>query len=151
MKILFLDIDGVVNCATTPQRHRGFIGIDPYMAHLVRMIVEQTDCQVVLSSSWRHFPDGRSEVERQVCPILDITPTSSSGFRGDEIRAWLNGHPEVERYAIVDDDEDMLPGQMGCLFKTNWKEGITAKIASYITGYLNHGCWYEQTPAKTQL
>jgi len=130
MKILFLDIDGVVNCATTSQRHRGAIGIDPYMAHLVRMIVEQTGCQVVLSSSWRHFPDGRKEVEEQVCPILDITPTSTSNFRGDEIRAWLNGHPEVERYAIVDDNDDMLPEQMGCFFKTSWADGITPKIAS---------------------
>lgn len=135
-KVLFLDIDGVVNCMNTSQRHRGAIGIDPYMACLVRRIVDATGCQVVLSSSWRHFPDGRGEVERQVCPIFDLTPTSASGFRGDEIRAWLNGHPEVTRYAIVDDNSDMLPEQMPNFFKTSWAEGITEEITKNITNHL---------------
>lgn len=138
MKVLFLDIDGVVNCVTTSQRHRGFIGIDPYMAALVRRIVDATGCQVVLSSSWRHFPDGRKEVEQQVCPILDVTPTSSSGFRGDEIRVWLNAHPEVTRYAIVDDNSDMLPEQGKNFFKTSWAQGITEEISQQITDHLRY-------------
>jgi hypothetical protein len=137
MKILFLDIDGVVNCVSTTQRHRGFIGIDPCLAHLVRAIVEQTGCQVVLSSSWRHFPDGRKEVERQVCSIFDVTPTSSSNFRGDEIRAWLNAHPNITHYAIVDDNSDMLPGQLPSFFETSSKTGLTQDIADKIIEYLN--------------
>mgnify|MGYP000491037119 FL=1 len=136
-KILFLDIDGVVNCVTTSQRHRGAIGIDPYMACLVRRIVDATGCEVVLSSSWRHFPGGREEVENQVCPIFDVTPTSSTGFRGDEIRVWLNAHPEVTRYAIVDDNADMLPEQLPNFFKTSWTEGLSEDTQKEIIRHLN--------------
>jgi hypothetical protein len=32
MKVLFLDIDGVVNCLTTKTRYLGLTGIDPRMA-----------------------------------------------------------------------------------------------------------------------
>lgn len=134
MKILFLDIDGVVNCKTTLQRHRGFIGIDPYMAFLVGKIMLDTDCQVVLSSSWRHFPDGREEVERQVCQILDITPQPTTGIRGDEIAAWLEKHPEVEKYAILDDNSDFHDDQP--LFQTSWEIGITPEIAAAVTNHL---------------
>jgi hypothetical protein len=40
MKVLFLDIDGVVNCVRTKTRYLGCIGIDPRMAGIVRGIVE---------------------------------------------------------------------------------------------------------------
>lgn len=141
MKVLFLDIDGVVNCKTTTQRHRGYIGIDPYMAFLVGRIVEATDAKVVLSSSWRYFEDGRAEVERQVVKCIDVTPNLpiSGGVeaceRGNEIQAWLTEHPEVERYAILDDDSDFLPDQP--LFKTSWETGLTEEIAGRVIQFLN--------------
>lgn len=135
MKVLFIDIDGVVNCATTRQRHRGFIGIDPHMAFLVGKIKLDTDCEVVLSSSWRHFDDGKEEVERQVCKLYDVTPEHTSGFRGNEIAMWLDAHPNVSRYAILDDDTDFIPDQK--LFKTEWSTGITKEIAEVVTKYLN--------------
>lgn len=135
IKVLFLDIDGVVNCASTSQRHRGFIGIDPVMAFMVGKIQLDTGCEVVLSSSWRHWPDGREEVERQVVKLLDVTPTLDSGFRGDEINAWLENHPEVVDYAILDDTGDFHKGQP--LFKTEWLTGITEDIAKSVTKYLN--------------
>lgn len=135
MKVLFLDIDGVCNCESTRTRHRGFIGIDPHMAFRVGKIVLDTGCEVVLSSSWRHFTGGREEVDKQVYKTLDITPTADSGFRGDEIRMWLAEHPEVTRYAILDDDSDFHPDQP--LFKTTWKTGITDEVAKAVTDYLN--------------
>lgn len=165
MKILFLDIDGVVNCATTTQRHRGVIGIDPYMALLVGRIVEQTGCKVVLSSSWRHSPEGREEVRRQVVDFIDCTGRDDSRLRGKEIENWLkanplikcdhptscpemsramcSGHP-IERYAILDDDSDMLPGQP--LFKTDWQTGLTEEIAEEVIEYLNNGSWKPRYP-----
>ena len=69
IKVIFLDIDGVCNCKTITQRHRGAIGIDPYMALLVMRIVLATDAKVVLSSSWRHWNYGVKEVEKCVCKL----------------------------------------------------------------------------------
>ncbi len=140
-KILFLDIDGVVNCATTMQRHRGAIGIDPYMAFLVGKIVLDTGCDIVLSSTWRCWPDARDEVRRQVGNFIDITPRmpllggSEQMERGKEIKAWLEQHPDVDRYAILDDGSDFFSDQP--LFKTSWQTGINEKIANEVTVYLN--------------
>lgn len=151
MKVLFLDIDGVANCATTAQRHNGFIGIDPYMAFLIGKIKLETGCEFVLSSSWRHYPDGPEEVERCIGNLHSKTPRIQDpegttwkerqekgdwGSRGNEIKAWLAEHAGVEKYAIVDDDNDMLPEQQEHFFKTSWTEGITAKIAAAIAEHL---------------
>lgn len=133
-KIIFLDIDGVVNCCNTRQRHRGFIGIDPYMAFIVGKIVLDTGASVVLSSSWRCFTDGRAEVEKQVVKCIDQTPVLNSvgKIRGDEIKAWLDKHPEVEDYVILDDNSDMLEEQMSHFYKTKWETGITEEIAQKV-------------------
>lgn len=137
MKILFLDIDGVVNCVTTAQRHRGAVGIDPYMALLVGRIVEATGCVIVLSSSWRHYPDARDEVRRQVMPFVDVTPDlKGTTSRGTEIKTWLADHPEVERYAILDDNGDMLNEQQPHFFKTSWQIGLTEEIAKCVIDHL---------------
>lgn len=158
MKILFLDIDGVVNCQTTAQRHRGAIGIDPYLALLVDRIVHATGCKIVLSSTWRLWEQGREEVRKQVGEFIDVTPSflrsmEHGGFitrdeydgkggytscaRGYEIQDWLDRHPEITRYAILDDDSDMLARQIPNFFKTTWKEGITDEISKAVITHLN--------------
>ena len=139
MKVLFLDIDGVVNCRDTKQRYRRvFIGIDPHMASLVGKIVLDTDCTVVLSSSWRNFhDDGIEEISRQVTPIHHVTPRLPEGIRGEEIQAWLDDHPEVTRYAILDDDVRMLESQRPHFFQTSLDTGITKEIAEAVTNHLN--------------
>ena len=139
MKVLFLDIDGVVNCATTTQRHRGFIGIDPFMAFLVgKIVLDVPDLKVVLSSTWRSFhDDGKEEISKQVTPIHDCTPNSwKDSTRGTEIQAWLDAHPEVTKYAIVDDDTNMIESQLPNFFRTYWHTGITKEIADKITAHL---------------
>jgi len=137
MKVLFLDIDGVVNCATTMQRHCGFIGIDPYMAFIVGKIQLDTGCEVVLSSTWRLDEKSRAEVRKQVVKFIDCTPSNYPGTqRGDEIQAWLDAHPEVTKYAILDDNSDMLESQLPNFFQTSWEKGITEEIAKRVTEHL---------------
>lgn len=146
-KVLFLDIDGVVNCRTTKQRHRGFIGIDPYMAFLVGKIVMYTECEVVLSSSWRvFFDDGVKEISDQVTQISDVTPPpwydrekDHHSTRGEEIQAWLDKNPDVTHYAILDDDTRMLPSQLTNYFQTSWETGITESIAEAVKRHLSTG------------
>lgn len=136
MKVLFLDIDGVVNCATTIERFRGCFGIDPSMASRVKNIIEATGCSVVLSSSWRYDDPFRDEVQERVCDLLDVTPKNNGlTSRGTEVKSWLEGHPEVTRYAILDDNNDFLVGQP--LFQTSWNQGLTDEIAQNVIAHLN--------------
>lgn len=142
MKVLFLDIDGVVNSKQTlvKQYQRtgkaSVLGIDPHLAFKVGKIILDTDCKVVLSSSWRNHPDGVAEVKARVYPELyGTTPNLNDGFRGAEVRAWLDEHPEVTEYAILDDDSDFYDYQP--LFQTSWEQGITDYIAERVTKHLN--------------
>ena len=137
-KILFLDIDGVVNCATTPQRFDRFIGIDPYMALLVGRIIQATDAEIVLSSSWRYHKDSQEEVRKRVLPFMDVTPMHDGlSSRGTEIKEWLDLHPEVTKYAILDDNGDMLKDQMPNFFRTLWSTGLTEEIVNQVIAHLN--------------
>ncbi len=152
MKVLFLDIDGVVNCQSTftQTKRPGPYPLDSYMAFLVGRIQLQTGCEVVLSSSWRHHPDGVKNVSDRVVKLLDKTvdsvkydgvPRVSRGsvwkhsIRGDEVNEWLKKHPEVEVYAILDDSSDFYDDQP--LFRTNWSTGLTDEIAEAVIKHLS--------------
>lgn len=152
MKVLFLDIDGVVNKRENfnPANNPGPYPVDAYCAFLVGRIQLQTGCEVVLSSSWRHHPDGVKHVSERIVKLLDKTPDSAHWdgiirhargrdwpheLRGDEVNAWLEKHPEVTRYAILDDDSDFYDDQP--LFRTTFEEGLTDEIAEKVIEYLN--------------
>ncbi len=137
-KILFLDVDGVLNSKQTfsALKEGDVFPIDPYKAFMVGKIQLDTGCEVVLSSSWRHSEKGVKQVNKRVVKLLDCTPSSLDAVRGWEIRTWLKDHPKVTRYAILDDESfDMLYEQP--LFKTSWEEGLTEEIAKNVTDYLN--------------
>lgn len=142
-KILFLDIDGVCNHQKTRERQGNtkFIGINPAMAERVRRIVAETGCKVVLSSSWRLFPDSAKYAAEHVCEFYDQTLDLQRGavwgmiYRGFEIKEWLDRHPGARRYAILDDSSDFLWGQH--LFRTTWAEGLTDEIADAVIAHLN--------------
>lgn len=134
MKVLFLDVDGVLNSRSTTDFRNNLYPIDPHMAFMIGKIQLDTDCKVVLSSSWRLHPDGIAAVEKHVVKILDKTPYLD-GIRGDEVNAWLAKHPEVTHYAILDDDSDFHKDQP--LFKTTFEYGLTKDIAAQVTEYLN--------------
>ena len=143
MKVLFLDIDGVINNANTSFT-TGLWPLDRFAAFLVGKIVMHTECKAVLSSSWRNHPDGVDIVGKHITPVLDKTcrswydeKTDHHSIRGEEIQKWLDEHPEVERYAILDDDSDMLEEQMPNFFQTTWEEGLTEEIMNKVIKHLN--------------
>lgn len=141
MKILFLDIDGCLNKQDTFSKYpETDFPIDKEMAFLVGKIQLDTDCKVVLSSSWRHDKKSVMFIHERVVPLLDITDDFSQDrncVRGDEIQAWLDENPEVEKYAILDDDADMLEEQMDNFFETDFETGLTKEIADDIIKHLN--------------
>lgn len=114
MKVIFLDIDGVLNCQWSRSRCGAYIGIDEDKVMRLRMIVEATGAQIVLSSSWRHdwskdeecnqesgrYIDRKLKNERLF--ILDKTPTDPHDRRRLEIEHWMEGK-DIEAYVILDD------------------------------------------------
>ncbi len=146
MKILFLDIDGVCNSEETFHKYpKAHFPIDQYMAFLVGKIVLETDCKVVLSSSWRHHDESVKEIEKRIIPIFGKTGNCCTGIRGAEIYEWIQKNVPYEdrkeggsfRYAILDDDSDMLLWQKDHFFKTSWKTGLTDEIAQNVIKHLN--------------
>lgn len=131
MKVLFLDIDGVLNSTRTniafggyPMKLEHIAAFDQVAIRLIQRLCDSGGVQVVLSSAWRlHYPF--AEVGTALgLPIVDRTP-SGLGFRGQEIQDWLTAHPEVETFAILDDDPDMLPEQKEFFVQTNPEEGMS--------------------------
>ena len=114
MKIVFLDIDGVLNSAEYDlSRGEKDGNIDITRLPLIKRIVENTGAKIVLSSSWRKL----WEADKTLCSaegleidnafssagleIFDKTPIM--GLRSQEIACWLENHPETERFVILDD------------------------------------------------
>jgi len=113
MKIIFLDIDGVLNCQNA--YHEGFCryvswnwedgsedhhqSFYPPSKELLNKLIEETGAKIVISSTWRHsgldFMRKVWEVEKMRGEIIGITPTFMAKIkdytlpRGCEIESWL--------------------------------------------------------------
>jgi hypothetical protein len=129
MKVLFLDIDGVLASMRTAVAFGGWphrlhhAMFDPVAIGLVRAVCRGSGAKVVLSSAWRILHKHDDVGRAFELPIIDSTP-QLIGARGTEIADWLAKHPEVTAYAIVDDDSDMLPEQMPRFVKTSAFDGL---------------------------
>ncbi len=135
MKVLFLDIDGVLNSVRTAIAHEGFpfdfsekgMGrFDHTSIALIQKLCRLADVKVVLSSTWRLSFTVVEVSEALGLPVIDRTK-SLAGNRGTEIQEWLDRHPEVEQYAILDDNSDMLDSQANNFVQTSGDDGLTLK------------------------
>jgi hypothetical protein len=140
MKVIFLDVDGVLNCGRTAVAFGGYPWPgeagdilwperqDTAAIGLIRAVCRSTHSKVVLSSTWRLGWSKNECAEyghRLDLPIIDRTTQLPTGPRGAEIKAWLESNPGVERFAIVDDNSDMLPEQMANFVKTCERNGFS--------------------------
>lgn len=120
MKVVFLDIDGVLNNDKTESKTPiGFTGIGNSLLDRLATIVKITNAKIVLTSTWKdewspnpdnQSPDGKYMVKKfkQVgLHIMDKTDESKVGssHRGAGINKYLEKHPEIEEYVILDDFE----------------------------------------------
>ncbi len=139
MKILFLDIDGVLNSKAGWERDNP--DTIKYMQKecvtlLNKIVAEIPDLKIVISSSWRHaFPmeDIITMLGDAGKVVIGKTPQVhlSGGQRGDEIQSWLDFNPGVENFVILDDDSDMK--HLGWrLRKTSSDVGLTEEIANQV-------------------
>jgi hypothetical protein len=79
-------------------------------------------------------PVGRLAAKFYEVPFDDICPDVPSAPRCEEMQSWLRQHPEVTRYAVLDDDDDCLDELP--LFQPSSKTGLTEEIAYGIEEYL---------------
>ncbi len=138
MKILFLDVDGVLNCqriifeAYKVRRDYGIVDekkdylamLDETMISRLNKIIEQTEAKVVISSSWRQLHPldeliWMLEQKGFKGSVIGKTP-KIGGKRGYEIEHWLDHNEGVENYVILDDNSDMLFPQMSHFVKTEF-------------------------------
>lgn len=143
MKVVFLDIDGVLNSRSyitkmgelwdDPQHQ-----IDPAAVIRLNRLTDATGASIVVSSTWRlafrYYLD-----KLQACmasygitaPVVGMTPDFvvptdgqvllATGTRGDEITAWLDDN-NVIRFVILDDES--VPGLSNYLIKTTFDDGL---------------------------
>ncbi len=141
MKVVFLDIDGVMNTYDLVRSH-GFDYIDRSLVALLATVVRDTGAEMVLSSFWRLDPKDRLLVDLALKEfgmfVYDKTP-SLSGPRANEIKSWLAANTQVEKYAILDDDEDAGVGMEHSFFQTSAEIGLTSEIVSRVISHLNRG------------
>jgi len=116
VRILFLDIDGVLNrTGYQPDESVGLRSwIEPDLARRLCDVLAETGAHVVMSSDWRQ---GRElDVLRDElaaagveCTLVGATPVLGKA-RWHEIKAWMIEHAiEAEAMVIVDDGYDMGP------------------------------------------
>jgi len=131
MKIIFLDVDGVLNIHSPSYYSAYGMVNNPMERHLLirlQNIIKETDAYIVLSSSWNldSFKDKIKELnfkyqdrvlgstqyfyEKGTVPeerliIQQGTGDKFMNFRGDQIQYWIdNTKHNVEKYVVIEDE-----------------------------------------------
>lgn len=154
MKVIFLDIDGVLNSQEyfinnheeellynkLFYRNKNKISneewlkiklldIDFYKLQLVKYIISETDAKIVISSSWRTlkiYPLIEEYLVNQGLTIIGVTPYIN-GNRGKEIREYLKENNEIEDFIVLDDEifEDFNELENNLIKTDFYNEGLT--------------------------
>ncbi|HSN26104.1 MAG TPA: HAD domain-containing protein [Kofleriaceae bacterium] len=113
MRVVFLDVDGVLNRhGFRPVGSRGLVSwIEPELAARVAREVAALDARIVLASDWRlgrTVAALREALGVHGLALHDVTPSACGGGRWREIAAWLAAHAVgTHEAAIIDDAFDM--------------------------------------------
>ena len=144
MKVIFLDVDGVLNTPSSESRCGEYIGIDDEKVEKLKKIVEKTKTEIVLISTWKKYWRKEEKLKplqdysanyldeklaKQGLKAIDKTKDKANGrylSRGEGILEYVYRN-NVENYIILDDcqfDYD------GCdltdnYIKTNQIEGLS--------------------------
>jgi hypothetical protein len=148
-KVIFLDIDGVLNVYCEGRDEYGCT-FHKHFEDNLSWIIKQTKAKIVISSTWRFsgLEILKEMWDKRGLPgeVIDITPDSNNLKRGDEIQHWLDNN-KVINYVIVDDDNDMLDIQKNNFVQTSGNYdhsdcvdvgyGLTRKCSERIVKILN--------------
>lgn len=124
MKVVFLDFNGVLDTYDNMDE------INFSNLKRLKHIIDETNSKVVISSSKKdsyyytgHLSESLlsiiRELEKENIEVIGITPKATT--REQEIQLYLDLHPDIENFCIIDDDYEMesfkdnivkLPSQM---------------------------------------
>lgn len=128
MKVIFLDIDGVLNVIPRGFDEHGAL-FDKHFVDNLGLIIQETGAKIVITSSWRI--SGLDSMLKMWSDrgypgeIIDITPdfrwkTGTGLQRGLEINEWLSKRSDIFNFVILDDDSDMESNQIAHFVQT-WR------------------------------
>ncbi len=145
MRIVFLDIDGVLNTdrAARMNQDPNRLDFDRAALEQLKKIIVETGAEIVVTSTWRiHRETGGflwTELLRNLAEvgledtIIDITPVLDDALRTrdrwKEIEDWLKRQEQpIDSYVILDDEWEM--GELNNRFiRCLSYRGITSEIA----------------------
>lgn len=148
-RFLFLDIDGVLNSRDWDRFYQDNdfkynSDVDPDIdfraVERINKLIEETGCEIILSSSWRFFLKEtknrltNSGLRYEIKDIIkgmesvydDDWPDVKHPTRGDLIADYVNENP-CESYVILDDIDEMTEEQKPFFIKTKNNYGFTDK------------------------
>jgi hypothetical protein len=142
MKVIFLDIDGVLNGHDWDKRARATRIRPACVRHLNRILVA-SEAHLVLTSAWRdlvlkgHMTTTGVEFLLRTHGVAGprvAGVTAADGEvqrRGAQIARWLAEHPGIDSWVVLDDDlaEEDLDGHGDRLVRTDPERGLTAADA----------------------
>lgn len=140
MKVIFLDIDGVLNSDEYFDRIKDLniqgiqSEVDIEKIRLLKKAIDVTGARVVLSSSWRYTRNAQylKELLLQYNIFTDSTPFLQNR-RGLEIKKYLENNPNIEDFVILDDeifdsyDEELVKKLIKISNKNGFGEGLHPK------------------------
>jgi len=158
MKVIFLDIDGVLNSEEFLKNNQDEV-IDRNNVNVLKNIIDKTGEVIVMSSGWRLWfdedmmpKDGYSQYLYDILREFDIklfdkTPDFSteeirtrktfSHVKAKEIIAWLSEHKTVDKYVVLDDLDLKNEEINSHLIRTNAMVGITEEDGKRAIHMLN--------------
>lgn len=170
-KTIFLDIDGVLNSARSCEFYHqknnkngfgGFFneGEEPSFENVkfdlecvcnLRNIILTTNCQIVISSTWRKsfFVDTFNKIFKLYglpqC-VVGTTPVlyTFKLTRGNEIKKYIDEN-QINDYIIIDDDGDMLDEQKPFFIRTKHSIGLSSDDAKKAIEILNKSNELDET------
>jgi len=151
---IFLDIEGVlVTLASLINKEQELVEckiknearkLAPHAIIQLNRLVEEFDAYFIISSTWRkiYTLNTLQNIFKEAgfkypLNIIDVTPILPSGFRGDEINAWmrinksfLSNIKTVKKYVILDDDSDFHGNQKEFHIRTLYMKNKIIKTGS---------------------
>ena len=150
MKIIFLDVDGVLNSTNSLMTDTS---LEKLPIRNLKILVDSVGAKIVLTSTWRLCFNPLRELMDELAAaglsIYSMTPEGASiswlktkGFaptnrfidttnnittdRGAEILRWLNEHKDVDSFVILDDEIFDIKSYFPFNYvKVNFANGLT--------------------------